>query len=50
MLQRRAEGSSTELGLFELIEQLKRNMSKLQLSRDHMFIIQSVKLELKFVV
>jgi NTP-dependent ternary system trypsin peptidase co-occuring protein len=39
-----------ELGLIELIEQLKRDIATLEFSHDHMFTIQSVELELKFVV
>ena len=39
-----------QIGLVELIEQLKREPGELQLSRSHMFSIDAVQLELKFVV
>ena len=39
-----------ELGLTELIEQLKREIGKVQLSGPAMFVIDTVELELKFVV
>lgn len=37
-------------GLVELIEQLKRELGELQLSESHLFTIEGVDLELKFVV
>jgi hypothetical protein len=39
-----------ELGLIELIEQLKHDIGELQYQDSPMFRIQSVELELKFVV
>ena len=39
-----------ELGLVELIEQLKSELGKLQQSHSHLFAIEGVELELKFGV
>ncbi|MGA7887486.1 MAG: trypco2 family protein [Acidobacteriaceae bacterium] len=39
-----------QLGLVELIGQLKSELEQLQLSRSHLFTVQGVDVELKFVV
>jgi Trypsin-co-occurring domain 2 len=39
-----------QLGIVELIEQLKSELEQLQLSPTHLFTVEGVDLELKFVV
>lgn len=40
----------TRIGLVELVEQLKSELGELQLSPSHLFTVEGVDLEIKFVV